>query len=252
MSQPGSVILITGAASGIGRATASLLAARGTKLILTDIDGDRLGQLTAELGAAGHQTKSILADLTSPADIVQLVRSGREHFGGIDVLCNVAGLLDRALIAHEVTDQVWIEVLAVNLTAPFLLCREVLPIMLERGEGVIINMSSVAGIRGGRAGTPYTVAKHGLIGLSKSIGVAYGTRGIRCVTICPGALTVRTGDIAGGKSKEGDAVLNRARQSRPAEGTPDAIAHLIAFAISAEASHINATTLVADGGWTAV
>jgi NAD(P)-dependent dehydrogenase (short-subunit alcohol dehydrogenase family) len=245
------VVVVTGAASGIGRATSMLLAGRGASLVLNDIDARTLGAVTNEIRHHRADVHMVAADVSTAAGAEAVIAVALGQFQRVDVLCNVAGVLDRSLMAHEVDVEVWDRVIAVDLSAPFLLARAALPNMLERGGGVIVNVSSVAGIRGGRAGVAYTAAKHGLIGLTQSIGVAYGPRGIRCVAVCPGATDARTGDVAGEISEFGVAVLDRSREQRPGEATAREIADVIAFAASDNARHINASVIVADGGWTA-
>lgn len=245
------VVVVTGAASGIGRATSVLLAARGASLVLNDIDDTTLTAVTDEVRRDRSDVHMVAADVATTSGAEAVITGALSRFERVDVLCNVAAVLDRTLMAHELDVAVWERVIAVDLGAPFLLARAALPNMLARGRGVIINVSSVAGIRGGRAGVAYTAAKHGLIGLTQSIGVAYGPRGIRCVAVCPGATNARTGDVAGEVSEFGLAVVERSREQRPAEATADEIAKVIAFAASDDAGHINASVIVADGGWTA-
>jgi NAD(P)-dependent dehydrogenase (short-subunit alcohol dehydrogenase family) len=246
------IAVVTGAGSGIGRETSLLLARRGASVVANDLDGERLGRLAGELRAEALEVLPVTADVATEEGAARVVDAALEAHGRIDVLCNVAGVLDRTAMAHETSLASWDRVLAVNLTAPFLLSRRVLPGMVERSAGVIVNVSSVAGVRGARAGAAYTAAKHGLVGLTKSIGVAYAANGIRCVAICPGATTARTGEVAGGGPSElGLAVVGRVAASRPREATAADIARVIAFLASDEASHLNATAVVADGGWTA-
>jgi NAD(P)-dependent dehydrogenase (short-subunit alcohol dehydrogenase family) len=247
------VALITGAASGIGRATAILFASEGARVAASDRTLERLSSLARELeqsDARGHLM--VAGDVTSGLDVRRVVQETTSKLGPVDILCNIAGVLDRALLAHELPDEVWARVLGVNLTAPFLFAREVLGSMLERNSGVIICISSGAGLGGGRAGTAYTVAKHGVIGLGRSLAAAYGQAGIRSVVICPGAVTQPTGSVEGPVSSLGAAMIARRATTRPRDATPEQIARVILFAASDEASHVNGATLTVDGGWSAI
>ena len=174
---------------------------------------------------------------------------GMSKVGPIDILCNVAGVLDRWMLAHEVTDDVWARVIAVNLTAPFFFAREILPSMLRAAARRDCHDSSTAGLGGGRAGVAYTVAKHGVIGLAQSLANSYVENGIRSVMICPGAVSQSTGAVAGPVSALGTAMVARLTATRPRSATPEEVAKVVLFAASDEASHINGATLVVDGGW---
>ena len=257
MSQPQSpkrlarrTALVTGAGSGIGLATALLFAEEGARLVATDRSYAHLSALAESLRAhALPEALFIEGDLADGGTADRIVTEALSRAGQIDILCNIAGVIDNALLAHELSDDAWNYVLAVNLTAQFQLARAVVPGMLARGRGVIVCTSSTAGLGGGRAGIAYTVAKHGVIGLAQNLAAAYGERGVRSVAICPGAISQKTGAIAGPSSAEGAAMVARLQATRPPSGSPRNAAGVILFAVSDEASHVNGATLVVDGGW---
>jgi NAD(P)-dependent dehydrogenase (short-subunit alcohol dehydrogenase family) len=162
--------------------------------------------------------------------------------------------MDLMTPAADVTLALWDRVLAVNLTGPFLACRRAIPLMLQQGGGSIVNTASEAGLRGGAAGTPYTVSKHGVVGLTKSIAFHYGDQGIRCNAVCPGSVETAIG-LGGGTPHEAGlakvmALLPHTPAARVAK--PEQLASVIAFLASGEASNVNGAILPADYGWSAV
>ncbi len=238
------VVIITGTGSGIGLAMTEKFLEAGARVIAADAVDERLAQFYERPGVT-----AVHADVTSQADINILV-STAERLGRLDVVCNNAGIVDRFLPAGEMTDEVWNRVLDVNLTGPMRLARAAIPLMLRAGRGVIINTASVAGLAGGRAGAAYTASKHGLIGLTQNIAATYGRDGIRCVAIAPGA--VNTGISPGGEpSQRGYATLTSTLSTNIRTAEPVEIANVAVFLSSDEASFVNGTVLVADGGWLA-
>ena len=183
------------------------------------------------------------------ADAERMIATALERFGAVDALCNIAGIVDRLLPAGEVTDEVWDRVIRVNLTGPMYTMRAAIAAMSSRG-GSIVNVSSVGGLFGLRGGAAYAASKHGLIGLSKNAAAAYARDRIRVNAICPGA--VDTGISLGGQpSARGLEALNRTLPANPRAADAKEIASLIAFLVSDEASFINGSAIVIDGGWTA-
>ena len=238
------VVIITGAGSGIGLAMTEKFLEAGARVIAADVLDERLAQLYERPGVT-----ALRADVTSQADVDTLVATA-ERLGRLDVVCNNAGIVDRFLPAGEMTDEVWTRVLDVNLTGPMRLARAAIPLMLRAGRGVIINTASVAGLVGGRAGAAYTASKHGLIGLTRNIAATYGRDGIRCVAIAPGG--VNTGISPGGEpSQRGYATLSATLSTNVRSAEPVEIANIAVFVASDEASFVNGTVLVADGGWLA-
>ena len=172
--------------------------------------------------------------------------------GGADVLVNNAGIMDWFLAAGDVDDTTWERVFAVNVTAPMRLMRAVLPGMLEKGRGAIVNISSVAGVSGGAAGIAYTASKHALVGMTRNTAFFYGPQGVRTNAVCPGG--VETNIAEGGAQPRTPWSFERlqsgfGRAQRTAQ--PDEIATLVAWLASDEAANVNGAIIPSDGGWTA-
>lgn len=238
------IAIVTGAGSGIGLAITQRFLAEGARVVAGDIAEAHLATLQKLAGAT-----AVRADVTVQADLDRLVAAA-ENLGRLDIVVNNAGIMDRFLPVGEVDDDLWERVLAVNLTAPMRLIRAALPAMLRSGHGVIINIASVGGLAGARAGAAYVSSKHGLIGLTRNIATTYGSDGIRCVAIAPGG--VNTGISTGGApSERGFAALNRTLPANLRTGEPGEIASAAAFLASDEASFVNGAVLTVDGGWLA-
>lgn len=247
----GRSVIVTGAGSGIGRATALAFAAEGARVVVADLNAEGAETVVKEITAAGGTAVAVTGDLSEQAVVDQVTATAVERFGGVDVLVNNAGIMDRMSAVAEVSDAEWERVIRVNLTAPFLLARAVLPHMLEAGKGAIVNTASEASLRGSAAGAAYTASKHGIAGLTKSLAVMYRDKGIRANAIAPGG--TKTGivvDIDAGS--QGPAVLGAYMRNvgQPAEAEEQAAA--IVFLASDAASNINGVILPVDNGWAAV
>ncbi len=193
MSIERQVALVTGAGSGIGRALVQRFVSAGIAVVAVDIVEAPLQALVKELQEQGAAITGCTANVASESDVDAMLTTATSVFGRLDILCNNAGIMDLMTPAAEVSLDLWDRVMAVNLYGPFLACRRAIPLFLEQGGGCIINTASEAGLRGGAAGTAYTVAKHGVVGLTRSIAFHYGERGIRCNAVCPGAVATSIG-----------------------------------------------------------
>jgi NAD(P)-dependent dehydrogenase (short-subunit alcohol dehydrogenase family) len=247
----GHVAVVTGAGSGIGRATALRLAREGAAVVASDVNAEGLAGTLAEICASGKDAITVAGNVAKQEDVDRLVATTLERHGHIDVLANVAGIMDWFLPAHEVDDETWSHVLDVNLNGAMRLCRRVLPGMMERHSGAIVNIASVGGFRGGAAGVAYTVSKHGLIGLTRSIAWTYRTEGIRCNAIAPGAVATNIGATAAPRSQWGLERLAKIHALAERTAEPDEIAALLSWLVSDEASNVNGVIVPADNGWTA-
>ncbi len=240
----GSTALVTGAASGIGRATAARLAQEGATVVATDFNGDGLATLASEYPAIS----TIQGDLGDATFISELV-AGAEAIGPVAIVANVAGIMDHFVPVTELDDEMWDRVFSVNVTAQMRICRAVIPLMTERGGGSIVNVASVAGLGGSGAGVSYIASKHAAIGLARHIAYTYGPQGIRCNVVCPGGVETNIGTTAAPTSMWSfeRQMPSIALGERTAQ--PDEIAAAISWLTSSEASNVNGLVMPVDGGW---
>jgi NAD(P)-dependent dehydrogenase (short-subunit alcohol dehydrogenase family) len=240
------VAVVTGAARGIGRRVALTLAERGYAVAANDLDAPE-GTLD-ELEWLGNGTLSLPGDVSDEDAVREMVEAVVERFGRADVLVNNAGV---SLIspAEQTSLANWRRVLEINLTGPFLMCREFGKMMLEQGSGSIVNVSSVAGLLGVADRAAYNASKHGLIGLTRTLAAEWGGRGVRVNAVCPGWVKTEMDveDQAGGGYTDED-IVGRVSMGRFAK--PEDVARAIAFLADPEQSgFINGHTLSVDGGW---
>jgi NAD(P)-dependent dehydrogenase (short-subunit alcohol dehydrogenase family) len=247
----GRVAVVTGAGSGIGQATVLRLTAEGTEVVGCDVSEQGLDETRRQLAGAGQTAHLLQADVSDQEAVTSLVNAALDRHGRVDALANVAGVMDWFLPAHEVDDETWSHVFAVNVDGPMRMSRAVLPGMLAQGFGVIVNVASEAGLRGAAAGFAYTSAKHAVVGQSRSIAWAYRDSGIRCNAICPGAVATNLGTSATPRSQWGVDQLRPVLRLRGKSMPADAIAATISWLFSDEAGHINGAVLAADSGWLA-
>lgn len=242
----GQTVIVTGAASGIGRATALRVAREGGRVIASDLSQERLDSLVAE-----HPDLNLVAitgDISAPTDVARMIDAAD---GRLDGLVNNAGIMDDFTPVGEVSDDVWERVMRVNVTGTMLMCRAAIPLMLEAGRGSIVNVSSEAGLRGSAAGVAYTSSKHAVIGMTRSTAVMYGLDGIRCNSVAPGATA--TGIEANFASQRGAARLGPLMQTIiPAAASSEQLAAPITFLLSDDAANVNGVVLASDGGWSAI
>lgn len=243
----GNTVIVTGAGSGIGRATAVRLARDGARVIATDVVEQRLADLEAELGGdAGVVT--VVGDIADAATLEAIVGAAG---GKVDGLANVAGIMDGFLPPAEVDDATWDRVMSVNLTGPMRLTRAVLPLMIEAGRGSIVNVGSEAGLRASASGAAYTTSKHALAGFTKSVAFFYAPQGIRANLVAPGA--VLTNIEAPFRSEAGAARLGPYLQTVvPPPAQPEQLAAAITWLLSDDASNVTGVVLPSDGGWSAI
>ena len=242
----GRTAIVTGAGSGIGRATALRLAAEGARVVAADVVAERLDALVAE--HPDLDLVPVVGDITGEDGARSVVDAAG---GRVDALANVAGIMDAFLPPAEVDDATWDRVLAVNLTAPMRLIRAVLPAMLEAGGGAIVNVSSEASLRASASGVAYTASKHAVNGLTKSVAVFHGEQGIRCNAVAPGA--VATNIEAPMRSEHAARVVGPILATVvPAPATAEQLAASITWLLSDDAANVNGVVLPSDGGWSAI
>jgi 3-oxoacyl-[acyl-carrier protein] reductase len=253
----GRVAVVTGAASGIGKATATRLAGEGARVAAVDRDGAGAEATAAAIGAAARGYE---CDIARSAQVADVARAVERDLGPADVLANVAGIGDAAGMGgiEEIDDARWNLVLAVNLSGAFFWCRALLPGMAARGRGAVVNVSSLAGrSKSANGGMAYSASKAGLLGLTRHLAFDYGPRGVRVNAICPGGVDtpmIRAGGVRAASSPE----EARARAERIAAygwfmpikrlSSPDEQAAAIAFLASDDASYVNGVALDVNGG----
>ncbi|MHB8430265.1 MAG: SDR family NAD(P)-dependent oxidoreductase [Acidimicrobiales bacterium] len=236
--------LVTGAASGIGWATAVRLAAEGASVVAADVNGDQLTGIAVgpEVGRGGIVT--LVADVSNEEAVASLVTGAVEQLGALDVVVNAAGVLSFDH-SHEVTLAEWNRVVSINLTGTFLVCRHALPHLVAEG-GTIVNLASTAAHRGQPWAAAYVASKGGVLALTRSIAVEYAGAGVRVNSVSPGAIdTPITKEFR--LPQGADAKLLRRVTPLGGFGTPEGIAAAIAFVASDEASHMNGADLLVDG-----
>ena len=244
MRLDGKVAIVTGADRGIGKATVAKLLEEGARVVAAD-----LGPQGCEQYRGDPRVAIALGDVSVRVDAERIVSTAVERFGRLDVLVNNAGIMDRFLPVGEVSDEVWDKVVAVNLTGPMLMSRAAMPHLVAT-QGVIVNVASIGGLFGARAGAAYTASKHGLIGLTKNIATTYAKDGVRAIAVAPGG--VNTGiPLGGDPSPRGFDELKKTLATNVRIAEPCELAAVIAFAASSDASFVSGEVLVADGGWTA-
>lgn len=251
----GRVAAVTGAASGIGRATAQLFAAEGAHVVIVDQDA-RGGDATAQLiHAAGGEAIAVQANVSLAAEVEAAIRAVVAHFGRLDAIFNGAGLSGRRWgdgPVGDCTEEAWDRVMAVNLKSVFLGCKYAIPEMLKAGGGAIVNLSSVLGLVGGDADFAthaYAASKGGIISLTRAIAAYYAPRGIRANVICPGLIATPMSQ----RAQESLHIRSRLAQLQPLTGDfgrPDDVARAALYLASDQARFVTGAVLTVDGGWT--
>lgn len=242
----GRIIFITGAASGIGRATALACREAGAVVVATDVAP--AGDIAANIGL-GEGDLALQLDVSDEDAVRGAVAAALDRYGKIDGLVACAGINGQGP-AHLVERSVWDRTLAVHLTGTFLCCRHVLPAMIEAGGGAIVTIASIYGMTGGTGNTPYNVAKGGILQLTRSMAADYGRAGIRINAVSPGYIeTPMTGMLAhAGPMRDNFVAMHPL--NRP--GRPEEVARAIRFLLSDDASFMTGANIPVDGGFSAV
>ncbi len=244
----GKVALVTGAASGMGRATARVLAAHGARVAATDLDGVGVGAVVDEIVESGGDAKAWPLDVADSDQIGAVVDQVADHFGAVDILINNAGVALGAPVDSEGYETVWHRAFDVMLTGQVRLIRKCLPHLEQSGEGRIINIASTEGLGASRGLSPYTAAKHGVVGLTRSLAVELGSRGITVNCICPGP--IRTG-MTSPIPEEAKEKFARRRVPLRRYGDPEEVAQVIVSVALPASSYLNGAIIPVDGGLTA-
>jgi meso-butanediol dehydrogenase/(S,S)-butanediol dehydrogenase/diacetyl reductase len=239
------VAFVTGAASGIGRATALRLAREGARVVGADVQPRGLESLEKEIGEAGGQALSVRCDVTDEESVTRAVDAALERFRALDVLCNIAGIL-RFDHTHELAQEDWNRVLAVNLTGTFLVTRAAIPHLLA-SRGCIVNMSSSAGLAAHPWTAAYSASKGGVLAFTYAVALEYGKQGVRANAVCPGGIETPIHEAFHVPEGANPKLLRRIMPFNGME-KPEAVADVIAFLASEEARHIQGTAVPVDGG----
>lgn len=241
------VAVVTGAASGLGKAITLEYLKQGATVIATDINAENLKRLRQE-NVETDCLYTVLGDVSDKKDDEALIAYVYEQFGKLDILVNNAGISDGMFPVDEVTDELWEKMMAVDLNGPFYLCRAALQRVLNDEKPLsIVNIASAAGVGGGRAGAAYVTAKFGLVGMSKNIAYMYGTKNIRCNVICPGYVESGIEKLKYQTSEYGVSRVMKGTQGIRV-GHPQEIADLAVFLASDKSSLVNGETILADAG----
>src|SRR5579871_5369693 len=243
----GKVAIVAGAAFGIGRATAAIMAREGAKVILGDYDADGAGAAAEAIRASGGDAHSIHFDATHEDSVRELIAKAKERYGRVDIMHNNVGGTEPGKDTDVVNldTAAWERILRLTLHSAMYGCRHVIPVMLQGGGGAIVNTASMAGEVGDMGLTAYGAAKAGVINLTRYVATQYGRQNIRCNAVAPGLI---------GTERANEVVLPPVRKIFeehnlvPRNGRPEDIGHVVAFLASDEAAFITGQTIVVDGG----
>jgi NAD(P)-dependent dehydrogenase (short-subunit alcohol dehydrogenase family) len=242
---PGKVALVTGAAGGIGRATAVAFAAEGARLAILDRTAEALRETEAAVKDAGGEVLAIACDVSLPEQIGAAVAQVVERFGRLDIAFNNAGVENKATALHEIELKEWDRILGINLRGTFVCMKHEIAQMVRQGGGVVVNTSSGAGIRGVEGGAAYAASKHAIIGMTRSAALDYAKQNIRVNAILPGNIRTPMMDRFTG----GD--LQKAIDLEPVGrlGKPEEIAEAVLWMSSDLGGFVTGSAIVVDGGW---
>jgi NAD(P)-dependent dehydrogenase (short-subunit alcohol dehydrogenase family) len=245
----GKVAFVTGAASGIGRATAVAFARKGANVVVADIDQGGNQETVRMIEDLGGQALPVSCDVTRGADVQSALNKTVERFGRLDYAFNNAGAEQQPKPTADITEDEWDRIITINLRSVFLCLKYEIPLMLQHGGGAIVNTSSGAGIKVFGRGAAYAAAKHGVVGLTKDAALDYASSNIRINAICPGIIDTEMMDrFTGGTPEERHRVI--AQEPIGRMGRPDEIAATVVWLCSDAASFVTGHAMVADGGQT--
>ena len=253
MKLKGKVAVVTGASSGMGREIAYVFAKEGAVVYAAARRLEKLEELAEKTKDFEGKIIPVSSNLINQEDAEKLIEYAYSDSGKLDILVNNAGIMDDFSGVGDVNDEMMNKVFDLNVFAPFYTSRKAVNIFLKEGKGVIVNIASIGGLYGARAGAVYTASKHALVGLTKNTGYMYAKKNIRCNAICPGAIEtdIGSGEYMKHVNQDGMNTIMANIGGNPRSGSPSEIAELAVFLASDESSLINGQCLAADAGWTA-
>jgi len=241
--------IVTGGAGGIGRATARAFAAEGAKVAVVDLDGARAEAVVDEIITDGGEAIALQADVSAETDIIRVVETAVETFGGVDVVFNNAGIIRRAT-AIELTVEEWDRVFAVNVRSVFLMCKHVVPVMAAGGGGSIVNTGSGWGLKGGANALSYCASKGAVVNMTRALAIDHGPQGIRVNSVNPGDTNTDMLRNEAAQLGEDPSAFLAGAADRPLGrmGEPAEIAAAVVWLASDASSYVTGAAMVVDGG----
>ena len=253
MKLKGKIAIVTGASSGMGKSIAYLFAKEGATVYAVARREAKLNELAKSAKEFDGKIIPLEADLMSQSQTEAMVDKVFKDCGQLDILVNNAGLMDDFSPVGDVTDEMLDKVFSLNFKSPLYSMRKAVKIFEKQGSGNIVNISSLGGLFGTRAGAVYTSSKHALVGLTKNTAFMYSKKNIRCNAICPGGVDteIGKGQFMADINQEGMAMVMSGIGSNPRSGEPDEVANVALFLASDESSLVNGQCIAVDGGWSA-
>ncbi|MDQ1914300.1 SDR family oxidoreductase [Paenibacillus sp. GD4] len=251
MRLEGKVAIVTGAASGMGKAIAELYAKEGAKVVATDLNLEGVQSVVTGITENGGMAIALKTNVGELDDVNAMIDTAANEFGTLDILVNNAGIMDNMAAVGDVDDARWDLIFDVNTKSVMRAIRKALPIFLEKGKGVIVNIASTGGFSGAHAGAAYVASKHAVVGLTKNTAFMYAQKGIRCNAIAPGATITNISSSMTNLNEFGASRTKITQGVIPRAGTPEEIAQVALFLGSDESSFVNGAIVTADAGWTA-
>jgi NAD(P)-dependent dehydrogenase (short-subunit alcohol dehydrogenase family) len=250
ISFEGQVALVTGAASGLGLATANAFAESGASVVLADVNEQQVQQVANKLADKGHSVLAVRCDVSNDVDVEAMVKKTVTAYGRLDAAYNNAGIQNVLADTADSPRDDYDRVMAVNLRGVWSCMKFELQVMREQGSGAIVNCSSLGGLVGGPQRGSYHAAKHGVLGFTKSTALEYAAKGIRVNAICPGMIRTPMSDQMEANG-QGELLKQMLEQNVPMkrEGRPEEIATTVLFLCSSAASYITGQSISVDGGW---